>query len=105
MKSSPSIYELKITLRGTRPPIWRRLRVRSDVTLFKFHSILQPVMGWMDGHLHQFMAKNKVYGAVDLELLPFTRRNCRVLHPHEPAEDRISTAIGRGNEFSSSVCE
>lgn len=68
MKSSASIYELKITLRDTRPPIWRRLRVRSDVTLFKFHSILQFVMGWMDGHLHQFMARNKVYGAVDLEL-------------------------------------
>ena len=68
MKTSASIYELKITLRGTRPPIWRRLRVKSDVTLFKFHSILQFVMGWMDGHMHQFIAKNKVYGRVDLEL-------------------------------------
>jgi len=44
------------------------LRVRSDVTLFKLHSILQSVMGWMDGHLHQFIAKDKVYGRVDLEL-------------------------------------
>jgi len=68
MKSSPNIYQLKITLRDTRPPIWRRLQVRSDVTLFKFHGILQSVMGWMDGHLHQFVAKNRVYGTVDLEL-------------------------------------
>jgi hypothetical protein len=68
MNSSARIYELRITLRDTRPPIWRRLRVQSDATLFEFHSILQLVMGWMDDHLHQFMAKNKVYGAVDLEL-------------------------------------
>jgi hypothetical protein len=68
LKHSTSIYELKITLRDIRPPIWRRLRVRSDVTLLKFHGILQSVMGWMDGHLHQFSAKSKVYGAVDLEL-------------------------------------
>lgn len=67
MKSSASIYELKITLRDTRPPIWRRLRVRSDVTLFKFHSILQFVMGWMDGHMHQFVANGKAYGRADPE--------------------------------------
>ena len=68
VKTSAPIYELKITLRDTRPPIWRRLQVKSDVTLFKFHSILQSVMGWMDGHMHQFRAKHKVYGRVDPEL-------------------------------------
>lgn len=67
IKTAASIYELKITLRDSRPPIWRRLRVRSDVTLFKLHSILQLVMGWMDGHMHQFVVKDKVYGRVDPE--------------------------------------
>jgi hypothetical protein len=67
MKSPASIYELKVTLRDTRPPIWRRIRVRSDVTLFKLHTILQFVMGWMDGHMHQFVAKTKVYGRPDPE--------------------------------------
>lgn len=67
VKRTVSIYELKITLRDTRPPIWRRLRVRSDVTLLKLHTILQFVMGWMDGHMHQFVAKDKVYGRVDPE--------------------------------------
>ena len=67
MKSASSICELKITLRDSRPPIWRRLRVRNDVTLFKLHSILQYVMGWMDGHMHQFVAKGAVYGRIDPE--------------------------------------
>ena len=67
MKSPASIYELKVTLRDIRPPIWRRIRVRSDITLFKLHTILQFVMGWMDGHMHQFVAKAKSYGRVDRE--------------------------------------
>lgn len=67
MKTPAGIYELKVTLRYTRPPIWRRIRVRSDITLFKLHSILQYVMGWMDGHMHQFVVGAKTYGRVDRE--------------------------------------
>jgi len=47
------IYRLKVTLRGSRPSMWRRLEVHSDVTLFQMHQILQIVMGWTDSHLHQ----------------------------------------------------
>ncbi len=67
MKRTASIYELKITLRDTKPPIWRRVRVRSDITLFELHDILQLVMGWMDEHLHQFVAHDEAYGVPDPE--------------------------------------
>lgn len=76
MKTTSRIYELKVTLAGTRPPIWRRLRVKSDITLFKLHGILQRVMGWMDGHLHQFVARDTTYGELDPEL-PGPRENER----------------------------
>jgi hypothetical protein len=67
MKRPANLYELKVTLRDTRPPIWRRIRVRSDVALYELHTILQFVMGWRDGHMHQFVAKSKVFGKVDPE--------------------------------------
>jgi hypothetical protein len=42
------IYQIKITLCGWRPPNWRRIQVRSDITIAKLHSVLQAVVGWTD---------------------------------------------------------
>ena len=50
-----SLYQLKITLKGSKPPIWRRLVVRSDLTLDRLHMLIQIAMGWTDSHLHQFI--------------------------------------------------
>ena len=47
-------FELKITLLGIRPPVWRRIRVRSDMMLADLHGVLQAVMGWTDSHMHAF---------------------------------------------------
>lgn len=59
------IYQLRITLRGSHPPIWRQIQVRSDITLGKLHRILQAVMGWTDTHLHQFTIRGKQYWIPD----------------------------------------
>ena len=48
------IYQLRLTLRGTKPPIWRRLLVPGDTRLSRLHRILQWTMGWDDSHLHAF---------------------------------------------------
>lgn len=61
------IYQLKVTLLETRPPIWRRLQTPSDVTLARLHRILQMVLGWTDSHLHQFIIDGQSYGMPDDE--------------------------------------
>ena len=60
------IYQLKITLVGSKPPIWRRFTVDSKITLDNLHYVIQEVMGWMDGHLHEYVSANgDRYGMVD----------------------------------------
>jgi hypothetical protein len=44
-KPPAQVYQLKITLNDTRPPIWRRILVPGDTTLRQLHDILQIVMG------------------------------------------------------------
>ena len=62
-KSKPTnaIYQFKITLLGSKPPIWRRIQVH-DCTLDKLHEYIQTAMGWTNSHLHQFDVKGKRYG-------------------------------------------
>lgn len=59
------IYQIKITLKGIRPPIWRRFLVRSNIKLDEFHEILQIVMGWSNSHLHGFVSGDTVYSEPD----------------------------------------
>jgi hypothetical protein len=47
-------YELKTTIIGIQPPIWRRLQVPSTMRLCCLHDALQTAFGWTDSHLHQF---------------------------------------------------
>lgn len=62
MASEIPIYQIKVTLKGSKPPIWRRLLVPSDITLAKLHHVIQAAMGWWDAHLHQFAVGQTYYG-------------------------------------------
>lgn len=56
------IYELKITLRGSDPAIWRQLEVPARIWLGRLHNIFQASMGWQDNYLHRFEAEDQIYG-------------------------------------------
>jgi len=60
-----NIYQIKITLRHIRPPVWRRIQVPADIKLGKLHRILQAAMGWYDAHLHAFRVGHETYGVPD----------------------------------------
>jgi len=59
------IYQIKVTLLGTRPPIWRRLLVPAGLTLEQLHDVLQAAMGWEDCHMHDFRIGPKRFGKPD----------------------------------------
>ena len=64
-KQLKSIYQIKISLIGVKPPIWRTVLVASNIDLEIFHGVIQLAMGWTDSHLHQFIANNVFYGIPD----------------------------------------
>ncbi len=59
---SEQVYQLKITLRNSQPPIWRRVLVPGKFSLYQLHEVIQIAMGWMGGHLHQFHIDGDYYG-------------------------------------------
>ena len=56
------VYQIKVTLKGSTPPIWRRIQVAGETTLAQLHQILQRVMGWEGYHLYQFVVGGIKYG-------------------------------------------
>lgn len=58
-------YQLKVGLKGTRPPIWRRVLVSPSMALNDLHEVIQGVMGWEDCHLHLFVKDRTIYGVPD----------------------------------------
>jgi len=59
---SPSVYQLRVVVQGISPLIWRRLLIRSDMSLATLHATLQTVFAWSDMHLHGFRIHGKEYG-------------------------------------------
>ena len=58
----PSVYQLRVVLRGVSPLIWRRLLVPDTTTIADLHAVLQTVFGWADEHLHRFVIHGREYG-------------------------------------------
>jgi hypothetical protein len=56
-----SIYQIKVTLNDSKPPIWRRVLMPDSITLHQLHTILQIAMGWTNSHLHQFIIDGEYY--------------------------------------------
>jgi len=54
-----TVHHIRVSLRGAKPPIWRRVAVPSDITLGRLHEVVQIVMGWTNAHLHHFLLRDK----------------------------------------------
>ncbi|SCF08922.1 pRiA4b ORF-3-like protein [Micromonospora viridifaciens] len=62
------IYQIKVGLRGARPPIWRRIEVPADISLARLHKLIQAAFDWHDYHLHVFETRYGSFGRPDADL-------------------------------------
>ena len=52
--SELQVFRIRVDLKQAKPPIWRRLEVRSDLRLDVVHRVLQAAFGWTNSHLWRF---------------------------------------------------
>lgn len=63
----PSVHQLKVTIVGIKPPVWRRVVVPSRITLAELHEVVQAAFGWWGYHLHEFDIDGVRFGSDDGE--------------------------------------
>lgn len=55
------ILQLKITLKHTSPPVWRRVQLDEQTTFRELHLLIQEAFNWEDAHLHEFMLNQTMH--------------------------------------------
>ncbi|MFJ8577779.1 plasmid pRiA4b ORF-3 family protein [Micromonospora sp. NPDC093277] len=84
------IFQLKVSLAGVRPPVWRRVLVPGGYTLDRLHRVLQHAMGWRDCHLHSFEIDGLQYGEPDPD---------GELALRDELDVRLDAVVGKGSRF------
>lgn len=100
--SAPVVLTVRVDLRHASPPIWRRLEMRSDLSLATIHQILQAAFAWWDYHLYRFALGGD----------PFDRSSQLFLCPYDVEEgeddslplgevrlDEVLQEVGDGLEY------
>jgi hypothetical protein len=59
------MYQLRISLDGIAPPVWRQVIVPASATLRRLHGVIQTSMGWTNSHLHVFEFDGRRLGRPD----------------------------------------
>lgn len=57
------VMQVKVSLCGISPMVWRRVLVPGTCTLHELHGVIQAVMGWEGSHLYQFCLRCRRYGS------------------------------------------
>ena len=55
------IYQFKITLKGSKPPIWRSFQILNSSDFKILHQVIQTVMGWDSYHLFEFIIDDYIH--------------------------------------------
>ena len=103
MAPARTVHAIKVTLAGSRPPIWRRLQVPSTITLRALHDVLQAAFGWEDYHMWVFETPLGRYGVADRELQISNAAAKRLDQVAPRKGDRISYTYDFGDNWEHTI--
>jgi hypothetical protein len=98
-----TVHRVKITLRGSKPPIWRRLEVPSGITLARLHEAIQESFGWHGGHLWVFETPYGYYGVPDPELGHRSATSKKLGDVAQRTGDRIRYTYDFGDDWEHDI--
>jgi hypothetical protein len=101
--SRSSVHRIKVTLRGARPPIWRRLEVPSAVTLQQLHRVIQEAFGWYGYHLWVFETQLGEFGIPDPELGHRSAASKKLREVGPQAGDRVRYTYDFGDDWEHDI--
>lgn len=67
-KMNNNAVQIKVVLKNSKPPIWRRILVNSSITFEELHYTIQIAMGWGIFHLYEFAVDDYRIGVVNDEM-------------------------------------
>ena len=102
-RTAPTVHRIKVTLAGSRPPIWRRLEVPSTITLRALHDVLQAAFGWEDYHMWVFESPLGRYGVTDRELRINSAASKRLDQVAPAQGDRLSYTYDFGDDWEHTI--
>lgn len=100
---SGSVHRVKVTLRGTKPPIWRRFEVPSELTLSQLHTVIQRGFGWQGGHMWLFETPAGDFGVPDADLGFRNAASLRLSAVAAASRDRIRYEYDFGDSWEHDI--
>jgi hypothetical protein len=64
-QAATTVHRVKVSLHGSKPPVWRRIEIPSAMRLDLVHEVLQLAFDWHGYHLHSFETVCGEFGAPD----------------------------------------
>lgn len=87
-------YQLKITIKGSKPPIWRRILVPEGITFDKLHQVIQTAFSWSNEHLYQFEFRSE-----GVRVVPFEENESKKFQ-YILAEETIDKLVSGTSKFT-----
>lgn len=68
MLMSSKVYQLRLSVNGITPEIWRRIYIADNISLANFHKIIQTTMGWFNSYSFYFKVGDIILGSPDEDI-------------------------------------